>query len=280
LDFTKTEKLNAPGTLLFVAEVDRALRMGRPEQRIQVKLPPENCNAESKIVRQVLHQIGLLKLLGHDTSQLDPSDYDESVRHWHFATGTTLGDKPGEVLDAHEGKIADTLMKGVWKGVSEALTNSRHHAYLAPRNDGCADFTEKRWWMFSQERDGELTLVVCDLGIGIRRSLPIKWSRSLVGKVLQVIHAKGDLGAIRAALVIGQTRTEEDNRGKGLPQIWNEVRAAQVGTVGIHSGRAALYYSSDTQAETGTEFENDILGTLISWRYPLEPNGARDESDH
>lgn len=280
LDFTRTEKLNAPGTLLFVAEVDRAIRLARSERRIRLRLPPEDCGAGSRIVRQVLHQIGLLELLGHDASHLDDGEYDESVKHWHFATGTTLGDTPGEMLDAHEGKIADALMEGVWKGVSEALTNSRHHAYLARRNDGCEDFNEKRWWMFSQERDGELTLVVCDLGIGIRRSLPIKWTRPLVGKVLQIIRGEGDLGSIRAALVIGQTRTDEENRGKGLPQIWNEVRAARVGSVGIYSGRAALSYWSDPDAEKGLEFDNDILGTLITWTYPLEPNGARDEPSH
>lgn len=280
LDFRRTNKLNAPGTLLFVAEVDRAVRMANAGQRISVKLPAEDCSSDSKIVRQLLHQIGLLKLVGHDITQVQDADYDESVKHWHFATGTTLGDTPGAMLDAHEGKIAGALMEGVWKGVSEALTNSRHHAYLAKRNDGCPDFNEKRWWMFSQERDGELTLVVCDLGIGIRRSLPIKWSRALVGKVLQIMQGQGDLGAIRAALVIGETRTDEDNRGKGLPQMWNEVRTARVGTLAIYSGRAALSYWSEPDAEKGLEFDNDILGTLITWSYPLEPDGTRDGTTH
>jgi hypothetical protein len=280
LDFERTEKLQAPGALLFVAELDRAVRMAPPDQRIQVKLPPQDRSPEGNIVRQVLHQVGVLDLVGYDTTPLEGTDYDESVKHWHFATGTTLGDKPGEMLDPHEGKITETLMKGVWKGVSEALTNSRHHAYLAPRNDGCCSFTEKRWWMFSQERDRELTLVVCDLGIGIRRSLPIKWSRSVVGKLLQVIRGEGDLGSIRAALVIGQTRTEEENRGKGLPQIWNEVRTSSVGSVGIYSGRAALSYWAVPQEEKGTEYDDDILGTLITWTYPLEADGRGDGSDN
>lgn len=271
IDFRPVTLMEPMGTLLLVAEIDRMIRMAGSAERLSCVLPA------AETPRQVLHQIGLLDLLGTQTSHLDTSGYADNVRHWRYATGLTVREDAGTFLDEYEGRMAEPLLEGIWQGISEALVNSGQHAYLGDRNDGCARSRESRWWMFSQEREGSLTVAVCDLGIGIRRSLPLKWDRELVLRFLKDFGgSRRDLAAIRLALEIGQTRTGEGNRGRGLPQIWNVGRAADVGSVTIMSGKGFLSYACDTARETAIEFSTSILGTVIMWTLPLD---ARLESD-
>lgn len=271
IDFDRCTLLEAKGTLLFMAELDRALRLGGPEQVIRCRLPPEERSKEGRIVRQVLHQIGALDLMGYDTSSMREDEYDDTVRHWRFATGTRVDERPGDILEHYEGVITEGLLQGMNIGVTEALTNTLHHAYCAQRDDGCRPFSERRWWMFTQERDGTLTIVVCDLGIGIRRSLPIQWPRSFIAQVFKRLEVRDlDVASIRLALVIGESVTGQKHRGMGLPQIWNDMKEADVGEIAIFSGRGLLAHAADGKREWDTQYKDSILGTLIAWEVPIE----------
>lgn len=277
LDFSKTVKIFSNGMLLIVAELDRAMRMVGSGQIVRCKLP-EGDGHEAKIVREVLDQIGLLERIGQRPANCDgDQEHDQSVRHWRYATGTRVDEEPGDVLEEHEGRITHSLMESMQIGVTEALLNSLHHAYLRPREDGCKPFKEKRWWMFTHERDGMLHVAVCDLGIGIPRSLPLKWSKDLLKRLLSIFDTGSPhLAAIRMALILGKSSTGEKHRGNGLPQIWNASRASSAGQVGIHSGRAFLGFDSAKQVETASEFKTDLLGTLVTWTFPIEVAGGLD----
>jgi len=276
VDFTNTRVMEAPGTLLFMAELDRGLRMAKSAQRVTCKLPSSDCH-EAELVREVLHQIGALDLLGYDTSHLCSDDYHETVRHWRYATGTRVDETPGDLLEHSEGRVAEALMKGMHVGVAEAITNSLHHAYGASRDDGCGHFSERRWWMFTAEQNGMLEVVVCDLGIGIRRSLPMKWPKSMIGKIFKALERRDlDTASIQLALVIGETSTGEDNRGRGLPQIWNAIRMASVGLIHIMSDKGFVGYNADGQSEQHTQYRGSIHGTLISWKVPIDVAAVAD----
>lgn len=277
LDFTKTRAIQASAMLVVVAEVDRAQRMGRPGQRFQTKLPDEVCE-RTKIVREVLDQIELLARTGHVSVHNDKSDFHETVRYWRYATGTRVDEEPGDVLEKHEGRLSPSLMEKMQIGLMEALTNSLHHAYGADRHDGCRKFKERRWWMFTHEDQGMLQVIVCDLGIGIARSLPLKWDKHFLRKLLNVFsHDSPGVASIKMALVLGQTSTEDENRGKGMHQIWNAVHASSVGGVAIMSGNGHLYYDAATGEEKDGHFDSEMLGTLISWRVPI--GGMGEKSD-
>jgi len=276
LDFSRTDRVDAPGMLIVVAEVDRALRMGSSDQKIRVKLP-DGDQKEAQIVREVLEQVGLLHRLGYPTAGHGDENFDETVRHWRYATGTRVDTKPGDVLERHEGRIAPALMTSMQIGLTEALLNSLHHAYKAERDDGCGPVRERRWWMFTREMNGRLEVLVCDLGIGIPRSLPLTWERNVL-KRLQSLFSDDhpDIAAIKLALLLGQTSTGDEHRGKGLPQIWNATQNTENSFVGILSGHAYLSYDSATSVEKSGSFHSTLLGTLITWVVPIDSNGGKN----
>ena len=276
LDFTATRKILPEGMLLIVAELDRAMRMGRTDQQVGCALPPPK-SEEARIVREVLIQIGLLHRIGHAPAPTSASDRDhhETVRHWRYATGTRVDEEPGDVLEAHEGRIASSLMTSVQVGLSEALLNSLHHAYRVARADGCARFKERRWWMFTNERNGTLSVIVCDLGIGIPRSLPLTWDRKLLKLLGNYMGGRSpDVAAIRMALILGESSTGDEHRGKGLPQVWNATRTSSAGGVGILSGKA--YVGSDSDGEYESTFSTSMLGTMVAWTVPVEASVGKD----
>lgn len=264
--------------LVVIAEIDRAQRMRSGNgQTMRCKLP-DGEGSEQEIVRQVLDQLDLLRRLDHPPISTTSDKFDETVRHWNYATGTRVDDKPGNVLEKYEGRITPALMTKMQIGLTEAVLNSVHHAYRAGRNDGCDCYNERRWWMFTREADGMLQVLVCDLGIGIPRSLPIRWDRSVIKNLRAVFSSDGhDVAAIKTALVLGESSTGRKERGKGLPQIWNATQATADGTVGIMSGKGYVMSKSTTGQESGT-FGTALLGTLVSWRVPVGPaDGGSDE---
>ncbi|MEN7535977.1 ATP-binding protein [Aurantiacibacter flavus] len=178
-----------------------------------------------------------------------------------------MDDEANAAFDRIEGRIAPEAFKGMWRSFSEALVNSVQHAYIEPRGTAGSRMRSKRWWMLTQELEGELTVMVCDLGIGIPRSLPLKWEESVVAQLISKFDSsKGpDVKAIRTALEISKTRTQEAHRGKGLPQIWQAVREVSGRGVSIFSNRARLTWNGATDKEHEFEYSDSIKGTIVAW---------------
>lgn len=272
IDFRAMSLMQPQAALLLSAEIDRIIRYKSGTQAITCTLP------RSLMHRQLLQQLGLLERLGHHSNDLLPEDYPDNVRHWRFATGQRVGEQAGSFLDDYEGRIAPAIAQGVWKALSEALVNTVQHAYLLPRGDGCPSLDEKRWWMLTQERDGQLTVAVCDLGIGFRRSLPLNWSSLTMEEIFETIRdPEQDLAAIRASLILGSTRTGETNRGRGLPQIWNSMKLEDVGGMAIMSGKGYLRYAAANGQEHGGQYADSIMGTLIMWTVALKAEPEENE---
>ena len=78
------------------------------------------------------------------------------------------------------------------------------------------------------------------------------------------------MASIRGALILGASRTGQTNRGRGLPQIWNNMKREDVGGILIMSGKAHLSYDAQGSRERGVQFADSILGTLIMWTVSIE----------
>ena len=259
LDFSRTEKMVADGTLLFVAELRRLIKFVKGEVEIEY-IPPKNDK-----IGQVLQQIGFCDLLGVK-SPVEPKDDD--VVNWRYAQGHQVeGKKYEDILAEYDGEITPALQEKLFTGITEAMTNVVNHAYDLQRDDGLnINDGSKEWWMFSQEKDGFLSVAFCDLGAGIPRTLPIKhpnlWHRiTRIGK-------SSDAYAIDYAVRDSTSRTMEGHRGHGLGQIVRVCQSISGAEVMIYSNhgiytrlntRKKLYWHSDS-----------ILGTLICWKVPLE----------
>jgi hypothetical protein len=261
LDLTELKYVMPSAALLMIAELDRAKRlMG---QDFRVSLVPSTTHR----INAVLDQIGFSNICETRLSNenIDEAD-DELVRHWRYATGERINDQTAKAFVNIQGRIAPALQQGLWKSISEAIGNSCLHAYLEERGTDSRDLANKRWWMLSQEKDGTLSVTVADLGIGIPRSLPLKWERSTLSKVYDRLIGGGqDERAIRAAMEVGATRTGQQHRGKGLPQIWHDLRADRNASIHIYSNKGLLGWTGRGDKENSQEFTDSIFGTVISW---------------
>ena len=265
IDFSDSQKMVADGTLLFKAELSRILRIIGYVPKLKCR-PPKN-----KKVSQVLEQVGIYDLLRY-RSHVQPADDD--VICWRHSSGTgARGEEYERVLGALDEKISSRIQTGLYDGIVEAMTNANHHAYEMLRLDGLNHEDRKReWWMFSQVRDGWLSVSFCDLGIGIPRSLPKKkeglWAR--------LLHALGsspsDGQAIRAAVDESRSRTGQKHRGKGLKQLVAAVDKAQGGRLLIYSnaGGYSCRKHDNVRHEDNFDYKGSILGTLISWSLPID----------
>lgn len=281
LNFQNTKQMFSEGTLYLLAELE-TLTLINPS--IKFKIIP----SKETIVNQVLEQTGILKLL-KQTLKFEDGEFDESVKYWNYASGYNSEiDSADSMLDDFEQILSEKTSKDVFTSLTEALTNCHHHAYEEKRYP--IDIKNiKKWWLFSQEKDGVLTVCVCDLGIGIPRSLTrnaptVKddWFSNL--KEFIKLHKEkynNDCAAIKAAIEIGNTRTNLPNRGKGLNQIINKINTmtghkvsiailSNYGSYIINRGFVTDLPTTDIMDAIAVPYTESIDGTVIVWQIPLD----------
>lgn len=263
IDFSRTNRFIADGTLLFYAEIDKLLDHYK---NLNIRCSkPLNLKAS-----QVLQQIGFYDLI--KCKGVNQSNYDDVV-NWRTARGQgALGEKYDDILGSYDGQITEALSSELYTGLTEAMTNAHHHAYLFQRGDKIPTKHDyKPWWMFSQEKDNLLTVVFCDLGVGIPGSLPIsndegwvKWWNTMAKLGLS---KRGDGFLIRGAVRHSRTRTELHHRGKGLRQIIETVSAEPSGEAVIISNKG--WFRIHEGKESYGDRRQSICGTIIMWQLPL-----------
>lgn len=261
IDLSRTEQFVSIATLLFYAELSRLIGMTAGRIRVRCK-PPVNDRA-----CQVLHQIGIYKMCGQNVKRKE-ARYEDVV-HWRAACGSRVDNSIcAPAIEEFEGQLAPPLVNGLFRGLSEAMTNAIHHAYIDVRDDGLNyKPPSSDWWMFSQARQGYLSVVFCDLGIGIPRTLPIK-KPGLFKQIVAMGQAASDSACIEGAVEDSRTRTHQPERGKGLGNIVDVVSKLQDGVVMVFSNHG-LYHLKNGSMPRLKNFRDSILGTLIFWRVPL-----------
>jgi len=218
-------------------------------------------------VAQVLKQLGVLDLLGV-VCHIVPKD--EDVIHWRHAHGHRVdGSAYENVLADYDGEIAEGLSEQLYTGITEAMTNVLNHAYEFPRADGTTS-DRREWWMFSQEKEGMLSVAFCDLGAGIpptlRRRRPYVWERAFkVGK-------GSDSNVIAYAIMDSISRTRQSHRGHGLNQIVSLIDDIPGARMRVVSNKGAIERQSRKMSQF--DFSDSIMGTLIYWCIPLPSKEA------
>lgn len=262
IDCTSIEKIFPNAAVMLLAEIDRALARARPGH-VRIIRP------QDPIIDAVLNQIGIYERLAMSCDTKESGH--ESVRHWRVATGVkSLGAEGGTMLEKYSGRLAAGLEKGLYEGIAEAMTNTVHHAYLTNEGEALSYRIGRRWWLLSQEHDGKLTVAFCDLGIGIPKSLPHSksFAPEKIREFLQKVGiGSGDVGAIEAAIELGQTRTGEKGRGKGLSEIVEAVNRSAEGGVIIVSNRGR--YIAGEGKKILENLSQSVRGTLITWSVPM-----------
>lgn len=270
IDFSQTEKLVSCGTILLLAEVDNLCRKLYGKCIITCSYP------KNLTVEKALQKIGFFKILGKNHRQ-EITDADITVAHWHHATGMSVEPEIADDLFQKIKKEIPQHSRKIVRGTEEAITNSCHHAYGDSRGDGMPHNGERRWWLFAEVLDGWLHVVMCDLGIGIDRSLPSEWLEDVIDILKIKNTAQRRVSITQRAFQLGRTRTNKKNRGKGLKDI---LRTAQLskGVLSVYSNYVWLRFDcrSNTDAKPlAVHNKKSILGTIVQWSIPV---GKREES--
>jgi len=266
LDFRKTGMVFSDGTLLFFSELSR-LREMYPNA-VFLCTP-----SKSDRVNQVLQHLGIFGLLSYKSSVI-PKRAD--VVTWRTVSSKDFDPNViGELIDKYA-SLVGSRGAHMFRSASEAMGNAVRHAYLEPRNDGLPEPAEKKWWMFVREDEDEMSVAICDLGIGIPRSLPLKHPREFIQLALATVsvalkmpthRGKVDAHMIHAAMEINRTRTNVAGRGKGLTDLRRIVDEVKGGRLILISNRGRLVYSNGVYSKHG--YERSIKGTLVLWTIPL-----------
>ncbi len=258
IDFSKTNRFVAAGTLLFYAELCRLVEYS-PRTVIRCTQPV------GEKAKQVLQQIGVFGLC-QNTYRGKATHSD--VVHWKVARGHVVdATQYAETLEVYEGMLAEPLMNGIYRGLAEAMTNVCHHAYIEERDDGLEYSGTKDWWVFSQAKDGFLYVALCDLGVGIPGTLPTT-NPGLFGRVKDIIKmSPKDSDYINAAIQDSRSRTHLPERGKGLGDIVQAVAQVANGRASVCSNRG--WYTLTNGQESSGDFRDSLCGTLVTWKVPI-----------
>lgn len=270
-DFSKTEHIFPDGGIYLLAQIC-ALRTKYPN--VEVKCLASMTNR----TKEVLFQIGLLDRLGW-SGACQPTR--EDVIHWRVATGVNAdGAKYEDVLKDYDGALAPPLQEKMYNSIVEAMTNISH-AYDEELTMG-HPFRNKKWWMFSQERDNNLSVVFCDVGVGIPKSLPRQ--KNLAEHIFEKLRlSKSDSKAIELAIQHSQSRTKQGNRGKGLHQITTLLSSINGSKISIRSNSGLYVQENEQNASeklkiSTRDIKSAIIGTIIAWTIPLPNTKSGDLS--
>jgi len=265
IDFSSTTHINADGMILFRAELCNIIK--------NEHAGCYRCKAPHSVkIKEVLYQTGIFQVVGQEVS-VRPKHPD--VVHWKTAHGYRAeGEKPGTLLDEYEGQVAQALLSDLFVGVTEAMTNVHHHAYIRPLERSsvvqyCRRDADKGngWWMFSQKKDGYLHVVICDLGVGIPGSLPDR-KPNVFRRLLSLGVGDRDSKFIEFAIEESTSRTRQSHRGKGLGQIVNcLIGHSEDSEILIFSNRG--FYRRRKDGVSSFDYKDTIMGTVICWRTPL-----------
>lgn len=264
LDFSRVHKVYSCGTLLLLAEIDRLKRGMKPRPKMTSNYPA------NLLVEKAFQHVGILKLLGKK-SRKSVTKLDISVYNWRHASGTAVDLTVGDELFKNIRTQVPSGYRKIIRGIEEAVTNTVHHAYIDARNDGLDDLIkpDPRWWVFSEILDGWLHIVICDLGVGIPRTVPIKWRE----QVIDILTDKNrNMVMVERAFQFGRTRTKKSNRGKGLSDIKATAEKLE-GKFMLITEDVVLSYDFTKQARANPRrlwYNSSIMGTVIQWSIPLK----------
>ncbi|MGE0108164.1 MAG: hypothetical protein AB7S81_00125 [Bdellovibrionales bacterium] len=264
LDFSELKSIS-PAAALMLASV---LYCWSKKSHQQITLHDQT--QWDPMMRHLLNDMGLFDLM----NVKNPPSYSEKAEptkeFLRFCSGNNVDASPygpfREKIVETFGPISD--MKKLYKAISEAMTNSFQHAYPLQKHKlgfGC-------WWMFGAYdwTTKELTISFCDLGIGIPKALPRKYSLEYLRELLSMVRmpVNDDAKMIKAAMEIKRTQTKKGYRGKGMPGMKEIINANPSSCMRVYSSGGMYEYAHSTE-EKIQGLKGVLPGTIIEWRFLL-----------
>lgn len=275
-DFARLKYISTAVALAITAEYDTAL--------VYAATPPPTINLRDwdPEVLLTLLQIGFFETLGITPETEKLVELSKEKRVLKIVRGQS-----GDQLEAiarsisqlmefwDEGELERELRVDLNTAIGEAMINVAKWAYEAPK--GFYDDRIRSFWVTGSvdKRSNELVVVIYDRGLGI----PATYSRKQIHQnILKQFSAAlrpndgfeyiNDATYIKNAVKYGNSRSDEPQRGKGLPQMQEIIEKTGAGSLTIAS-RGGLYRFDPRHGVTENVAKKCLNGTLIEWRISL-----------
>ena len=157
----------------------------------------------------------------------------------------------------------DNLSKKLYASLIEMMGNVRQHAYT------CAS---GHWLVVCEFKKGFLEFVLFDKGVGI----PTTVQKKFIKDTINYFTKKRESYILKSTLEGSfRTQTKENNRGKGLPQIFEFLRSNRIENARLISGfgYCEIYHDG---VRINVDLKNKLHGTLFSWKIKGEDIGETD----
>lgn len=268
IDFSLTKNISAAAMLSFLAEVDVLTKKSKfGLNAISFSHPKE------KKIESILNQVGFYDLLRKPKRETER--YDD-VTFWKYTSGSCSEPllAKGMMVEIKK-ELERNSSKKLYRGFTEAMSNSVEHAYIDDLMHTENDETAK-WWTFAGIHEKHLTVVICDKGVGIPSTLPKTQGVSVLNKIFKKLGVSlanvKDSTYIKASTTLQETRTGELNRGKGLNDIKSVIDSIGDGFMGIFSSKGRYIYKGKTGNinEVLKDYKSSVNGTIIEWTIPCE----------
>ena len=269
VNFGKLEDISTSAALVLTAE------LARWEDYSSRKLSPTVGNWDSKIYRNFT-ELGFFDLFENTPERSTTGADDNSLNLVKYIKAQ---DNVPELKLQLKREIARVVGDDVDKwgilraGIDEAILNVINHAYP---DSVKIRAKHKNWYMTGSfdKKERHLKIAFYDQGIGIPASLPATkiGERVLAGLKMMTNDSKlYDATLISAAAEMSRTRTGEEDRGKGFPDMKEFIAERGQGYLAIMSKRGLYKFWMEKGKKMSKKegFKNPIDGTLIIWQVKL-----------
>ncbi|MGA6301004.1 hypothetical protein [Enterobacter ludwigii] len=278
LCFRETKIITASGGLWLLANLE-SLRTVYPYVKYTVTRPPatrlhDNDKNRYPVVDAVMNWIGIYTALGFEKREMRELPM---VNCWEVARGSQVASKQvGELLEKVTEKIGHNLQP-LYRPLVEAMSNSVEHAYRADLYPNAQPHT--KWWCFAAIMNNRLLTLVCDLGLGISKTIPKTQSKKFFVNIIEYIgHSLNtDSDFIRASLQLKKSATKLDYRGKGGPDLQSLIAKIPNAKLAIHSNKGTYTYTNRGKVKPEAWFDNrfSISGTIVECSLELPAQGVK-----
>ncbi len=261
-DLRNINKITSDAIMYLLAVIMNAKHSQGYKASFQGNCPnDEACN-------HALEQVGFFNYVyKRGTSDVRPLKKSPYI----IKTGNDVNSLIAKELCEHtnlNSKYDRKMTRPLYSVIGELMTNVVQHAYDEQDSDMIS-----KWYICVEENAEEIRFVFLDTGEGIPTTAQKKWPEKLLGGLL------ADEGRIIKSAFMGEfrTRTNKDNRGKGLPSIYENCQNGILDHVSVLSGYGCCKISSTKGFEIEAQImESKFTGTLFTWL--IKKEGVRDDS--
>jgi len=268
-DFAEVVHITTPAALVLLAEYQRRLMVHGAHPKF-VNLHSWNPNVLEKLCR-----IGFFSVLGYQDHMIPRRGTENpDLKVMRFIKGSStdeleqIGGQLRSLIDFIDPtvQIGDVVRKSLVTAIGEAIANVTMHAYTDDHNF-IHQHVGSFWFAGAADlKKRQLSVSMFDQGHTIPKTYDIaKWDKKAVSFIRNFdANDRHDAIYIEAAVKYGASKTNENHRGNGLPQICNVIENCPGGKIMVCS-RSGIYCSgAGTQPHTQV-LNGSIGGTLISW---------------